>query len=230
MSDYLEIANDPVLWLICIPAIALVALQAFLFSKRAIHASSTTSLSKSDCFRAFKVGAISAIGPSLSVFVVMLGMMAVIGGPVTWLRLSFIGAAPTELTASTIGAKAMGVEFGSPEYGITAFSASVWTMTLNACGWLLFCGLFTHKLDQLQDRVAKGNAELMTQIAGAAVLGTASYLVMSNAKKGMSSLVAAVVSAIIMVLLTKFSHKFPGLKEYNLGIAMVAGMFAAVII
>ncbi len=42
------------------------------------------------------------------------------------------GAAPTELTASTIGAKAMGIEFGSPEYDVTAFASSVWTMTLMA--------------------------------------------------------------------------------------------------
>ena len=230
MNDYLKIANDPILWLICIPAISLVALQAFLFSKRAIGATTTTTLSKSDCLRAFKVGAVSAIGPSLSVFVVMLGMMAVIGGPVTWLRLSFIGAAPTELTAATIGAKAMGVEFGSPEYGITAFAASVWTMTLNGCGWLLFCGLFTHKLDKLQDRVAKGNAELMTQISGAAVLGTASYLVISNSKSGIDSFAAALVSAVVMVLLNKYSSKFPKLKEYNLGISMVAGMIVAVLI
>src|SRR5690554_150426 len=107
MKDYLEIANDPMLWVMAIPAVAMVGVQAYLFSKRAFNASKTTSLSKEQCRKAFKVGAVSAIGPSLSVFVVMIAMMAVIGGPVTWLRLSFIGAAPTELTASTIGAKAM---------------------------------------------------------------------------------------------------------------------------
>ena len=230
MNDYLKIANDPFLWIICIPAIALVGLQAYLFSKRAIGATRATSLSKADCLKAFKVGAVSAIGPSLSVFVVMIGMMAVIGGPITWLRLSFIGAAPTELTASTIGAKAMGIEFGSAEYGMTAFAASVWTMTLNGCGWLLFCGLFTHKLDRIQDKVAKGNAQLMTQISGAAVLGTASYLVVSNSKAGLDSFAAALVSAVVMVLLNKYSYKFPKLKEYNLGISMVTGMFIAVLI
>lgn len=226
----MDIANDPMLWVMALPAIAMVGFQAFLFSKRAINASATTNVTKKDCMRAFKVGAVSAIGPSLSVFVVMLGMMAVIGGPITWLRLSFIGAAPTELTASTIGAKAMGVEFGSPEYDVTAFAASVWTMTLNGCGWLLFCGLFTHKLDKLQDKVAGGNTALMEQICGAAVLGTASYLVMSNSQAGFDRFVAALVAATSMVLLGKLSHKYPKLKEYNLGISMVAGMIVAVLI
>ncbi len=230
MKDYLEIANDPMLWVMAIPAVAMVGVQAYLFSKRAFNASKTTSLSKEQCRKAFKVGAVSAIGPSLSVFVVMIAMMAVIGGPVTWLRLSFIGAAPTELTASTIGAKAMGIEFGSPEYDVTAFASSVWTMTLNGCGWLIFCGLFTHKLDRLQDKVAGGDTALMGQICGAAILGTASYLVMSNSKAGFDRFVAALVAAIAMVILDKVSNKLPKLKEYNLGISMIIGMFIAVLI
>ncbi|MCF6465740.1 DUF5058 family protein [Clostridium sp. Cult2] len=230
MKDYLEIANDPMLWVMAIPAVAMVGIQAYLFSKRAFNASRTTSLTKEQCRKAFKVGAVSAIGPSLSVFVVMIAMMAVIGGPVTWLRLSFIGAAPTELTASTIGAKAMGVEFGSPEYDVTAFASSVWTMTLNGCGWLIFCGLFTHKLDRLQDKVAGGDTVLMGQICGAAILGTASYLVMSNSKAGFDRFVAALVAAIAMIILDKVSDKLPKLKEYNLGISMIVGMFIAVLI
>ena len=57
---------------------------------------------------AFRTGLITAIGPSIAVFIVMVGMMSVVGGPVTWLRLAVIGAAPTELTAATIGAEAVG--------------------------------------------------------------------------------------------------------------------------
>ncbi len=230
MNDYLKIANDPMLWLMALPAVLMVGVQAFVFSKKAFKASEVVNLSREQCFKAFKVGAISAIGPAVAVFVVMLGMMAVIGGPITWLRLSFIGAAPTELTASTIGAQAMGVEFGSPEYDVTAFAASVWTMTLNGCGWLVFCGLFTHKLDSLKDKVAGGDTNLMGEICGAAVLGTASYLVTSNSLAGNDKFVAAVTAGIAMAVLVKLSDKAPKLKEYNLGIAMLVGMFIAVLI
>lgn len=237
-QDYLKVANDPLLWLVVIPAVIMVGIQAFLFSKRAFKASEVTRLSKKDCKTAFRVGAVSAIGPSLSVFVVMVAMMAVIGGPITWLRLSFIGAAPTELTAATIGAKAMGVEFGSAEYGITEFASSVWTMTLNGCGWLIFCGLFTHKLDNLQDKVAGGDPGLMAEICGAAVLGTASYLVISNSVKNINGVnkfavdmfSAAVASAIVMAILHRFSDRMPKLKEYNLGISMIVGMIVGVLV
>ncbi|MDD2496418.1 MAG: DUF5058 family protein [Tissierellia bacterium] len=230
MKEYLDIANDPILWMTALPVISVVGIQAYIFSKYAFQATKATSLTKEQCFKAIKTGAVSSIGPALSVFVVMLGMMAVIGAPITWMRLSMIGAAPTELTASTIGAKAMEIEFGSAQYDATAFASSVWTMALNGCGWLLFCGLFTHKMSNLQDKIAGGNADMMGKICGAAVLGTSSYLVISNSKSGMDKFIAALVAAVVMIFLTKLSNKMPKLKEYNLGISMVAGMFVAVLV
>ncbi|WZL73236.1 DUF5058 family protein [Clostridiaceae bacterium 35-E11] len=229
MSDYLKIANDPMLWFMALPAVAMVGIQAIIFSKKAFEAAKVVKLTKEECYHAFRAGAISAIGPAIAVFIVMLGMMAVVGGPVTWLRLSFIGAAPTELTASTMGAKAMGVEFGSPEYDVTAFAASVWTMCLNGIGWLVFCGLFTHKLDSVRNKMAGGDTNLMGEIGGAAVLGTMAYLTTGNLLAGSGKLISAVVAGLAMIVFVKLSEKVPALKEYNLGLAMVVGMFAAVL-
>lgn len=232
MKDYLEVANDPWMWVMAMPVIILAGAQGVVFAKKAIQTSETNvvNLTREQCLTAFRVGAVSAIGPAVSVFIVMLGLMAVIGGPLAWMRLSIIGAAPTELTAATIGAKAMGVEFGSPEYGIEAFASSVWTMSLNGCGWLLFCGLFTHRLGALQDKVAKGDTRLMGDISGAAVLGTAGYLLTGHLLAGGSRLWAGVAAAVSMAILDKVSDNMPKLKEYNLGIAMVIGMAIAVII
>lgn len=225
--DYKIIANNPVMWLMCVPAVLVVAAQAWIFSKRAFKAAPSVNLTKKDCSLAFNVGAISAIGPSLAIFVVMIGMMTVIGAPVTWLRLSFIGAATTELTATTVGAKAMGVEMNTAEYGLIAFAASVWTMTLNGCGWLVFCGLFTNKMDKLMKRFTGGNIVVMSEICGAAVLGTASYLATDQGLRSRPHLFAVFTAALVMAFLNHFAPKW--LREYNLGIAMIAGMTAAVV-
>lgn len=232
LKDYLQIANDPWMWIMAIPIVVLTGVQGIIFAKKAFHTTSVkaVNLTREQCFKAFKVGAISAIGPAVSVFIVMLGMMAVIGGPMSWLRLSIIGAAPTELTAATMGAKAMGIEFGSPEYDLNTFASSVWTMCLNGCGWLLFCGLFTHKLGSLQDKVAGGDTKLMGEICAAAVLGTSGYLLTGHLLAGGSRFWAGVTAAVAMILLEKISANMPKLKEYNLGIAMVIGMAVAVII
>jgi len=229
MKEYLKVANDPVLWAMAMPLVILVAIQAGIFSKKAFAAGNSVELTKKEAKDAFRIGAISAIGPALAVFVVMLGMMAVVGAPMTWLRLSIIGAAPTELAASTMGAQAMGVEFGSEGYGILEFANSVWAMSLNGIGWLLFVGLFTHKLEGIRDKVSGGDSKLTGEIGGAAMLGAMAFLVGGHLIAGSGRLVAALASGIAMVILSKLAVKVPKLLEYNLGISMVVGMVAAMI-
>lgn len=232
MKNYLDVANDPWMWLMCAPIVSMTIFQAFIFTKKAFNTSKVgaVNLTRKQCIQAFRTGMISAVGPAVAVFIVMLGLMAVIGGPMSWFRLSVIGAAPTELTAATIGGQAMGVEFGSPEYGLTAFSSSLWTMTLNGIGWLLFCGLFTHRLGIIKDKVAGGDVNLLGEIAGAAVLGTAGYLLTGHLLAGGARMIAGITAAVVMALLTYLSDRVPKLKEYNLGIAMVIGMTVAVLI
>ncbi|MCF6464761.1 DUF5058 family protein [Clostridium sp. Cult2] len=229
MKEYLKVANDPILWLICLPVVAMVGVQAIIFSKRAFVAAKSAELTKQECKDAFRIGAVAAIGPAVAVFVVMLGMMAVVGGPMTWLRLSVIGSAPTELAASTMGAKAMGVEFGGEGYGVLEYANSVWAMTLNGIGWLVFAGLFTHKLEGMRNKFAKGDSKLIGEISGAAMLGAMAYLLGGHLIAGGGRLVSALAAGIAMILLGMLSQKFPKLVEYNLGIAMVVGMVAGVI-
>ena len=231
-SGYMSIANSQMFWMMCAPTVLIVGVQAWLFSVRAFKAAPLVilpdgkPLSQTQCWDAFRAGAISAIGPAVAVFIVMISLMATIGTPMAWLRLSIIGAAPTELNAVTMGAKAMGTELGAADYNLTAFASSVWCMSLNGCGWLIPCGLFTHKLDGVMRMVTGGSMAMMKEVCGAAVLGTAGYLATSQSIKSSPHFVAVIVAAVSMTLLNKFSPKW--MKEYDLGIAMVIAMFAAV--
>lgn len=80
---------------------------------------------------------ISAIGPAIASVLVVLSMLAVIGSPVSWIRLSMIGSAATELSAASIGAEACGVTLGGAGYGLSEMSTAWFTMAINGCGWLL---------------------------------------------------------------------------------------------
>lgn len=79
--------------------------SALLFMRQAKKAAVEVNLEQGLANKAFKIGLISAIGPACGVFIVMVGLMASIGGPMAWLRLSIIGAAATELSAATMGAR-----------------------------------------------------------------------------------------------------------------------------
>ena len=141
--DYLQIANSWPVWLCAGACVAIIVVQAVAFAKLCYKNAPLVGLSKADCSKSFKCGMVTAIGPSLSCFIGAISMITVVGGPLAWMRLSMIGAAPVELTAATTGAAAYGVELGGAGYDIYAMANSWLTMALNGCGWLLVVVLLT---------------------------------------------------------------------------------------
>lgn len=141
--DYLQIANSWPVWLCAGACVAIIVVQAVAFAKLCYKNAPLVGLSKADCSKSFKCGMVTAIGPSLSCFIGAISMITVVGGPLAWMRLSMIGAAPTELTAATTGAAAYGVELGGAGYDIYAMANSWLTMpSMAAAGcWSLCCSL-----------------------------------------------------------------------------------------
>ena len=141
MNNFMEAANSLPMWLSVVPVVLAVLAEAAIFSKKAKDAGHLVGLSEQDASRAFKAGMTSAIGPSLGVFIVMLGLMASIGAPISWMRLSIIGAAPTELAAANMAAKAQGTTLGAPNYNLINYATATWVMALNGSAWLFTSGL-----------------------------------------------------------------------------------------
>ncbi len=237
----LKAANAGMVWGIAIVIVLIVLVQSLLYTKLSFETAAKIGFPREKCVLGFRSGAVTAIGPSIAVFIVMVGMMSVVGGPITWLRLSIIGAAPTELTAATVGAQALGVEFGSDKYDLMALASSWWTMAVNGTGWLLITALFTHKLEDLREKVGGGDAKWLAIISGAAMLGCFGFLNSRTIIQGIKGLAAGKIGGggplyatlgglISMMILVRISRKFPALREYNLGIAMLIGMAAAVVL
>lgn len=234
MKEYLNVANSPLLWASAIPITVLVVIQAIIFIKRAYTSAHLVDLTKEEANKAFKVGALSAIGPAMGVFVVMLGLMAVIGGPLAWMRLSIIGAAPTELAAANMAAKAMGKELTSANYGLMEFANATWVMGLNGAAWLLFTALFSHKIEGVTHKISGGDPKKVKILMIAAMCGAFGFMFGNELRKALNPktapfAIAGIGAAVAMYLMEKLSKKFPKLGEYNLGIAMIIGMFCAVI-
>lgn len=234
MTDYLQTANSIWMWIAAVPITVVVVIQAIIFYKRAMDSAKLVDLSMDDAKRAFKVGAVSAIGPAMGVFVVMLGLMSAIGGPLAWMRLSIIGAAPTELAAAEMAAKGMGTTMGGADYGLIEFSNAAWVMALNGGAWLLFTGLFTDKLDGLTKKVSGGDSKKIGILMIAAASGAFAYFFGNELFKirdpeNKTFAVAALAGAVSMMVLERMAKKYPKLAEYNLGVSMIIGMASSVI-
>ncbi|WP_331683492.1 DUF5058 family protein [Peptacetobacter sp.] len=225
MEKILKIANSPTVWVLCSIVVSISLIQAALFMRMAKKTAKEIELPSEVTSKAFRIGLISAIGPAMGVFIVMVGLMPSIGGPMAWSRLSIIGAAATELTAANLGAQAAGVELGGEGFTLTVMAVCWFVMALNGCGWLVVSGVFTPGLEKLRDKMSGGDAAWLAVLSGACSLGVFAYLNVNEIVKGVGNAIASVAGAISMVLLIKFVvPKFPKLMEYSLGIAMVIGI------
>lgn len=198
-----QVSNSPILWLLCGITVFISALQAALYIRQCGRMTKKAGIDPGIPKEAFRVGFISAIGPALGVFIVMVGLMASIGGPMAWLRLSIIGAAATELSAANIGADACGVTLGSEQYTLVCLAVSWFTMALNGAGWLLFTGVATPSLETLRNKVSGGDMKWLVVLSGACSLGIFGYLNAGEVLKGVGNTIAVLAGAISMMILVK---------------------------
>ena len=229
-QEYLQIANSSMIWMLCAITVAIAFLQAILYMFMARRTRIRAGIPAEISSKSLRVGLITAIGPALGVFIVMVGLMTAIGGPMAWTRLSIIGAAPTELTAATYGAQASGVELGGPGYDLKAMSVSWFAMALNGAGWLVLVGLFTPVIEKVREKASGGDSRWLVVLSGACSLGIFGYLVHGELRKSYGHASAAIAGALCMVFLVKVVvPRCPKLMEYSLGIAMLFGMACALI-
>ena len=233
--DYLTISNLPIFWLLAGVTVIVSAVQAILYVRQANKATKACNLDPQLPRKAFKIGMISAIGPACGVFIVMVGLMSAIGGPMAWLRLSIIGAAATELSAATMGATAAGVTLGGEGYTLTVLAISWFAMALNGAGWLVFTGVATPGLEKLRDKLSGGDMGWLAAMSAACSIGIFGYLnanqmVAAGPSLAVGPTVAVLTGALSMMAIGRFIvPKHPKLAEYSLGIAMIVGIACAIV-
>lgn len=224
---YLEVANSWGLWLCVIPVVLVELAQAAIFIRDAITAGDLVGLTREDCKVAMRAGAICTIGPGLSMFTVMVAFMSLLGGPFAWLRLSIIGTITTEMLGATAGATAMGVDLAGAEYGIEAFTCSVWVITLNTWGFFIVNLLFAHKMESVKVAMEKHDIRMFNTIGGCLMIGCIAMFLAGQCVGGMAKIVAAVAGFVSMLLLRLVSKKYPKFAEFTLGIALIIGILVA---
>jgi hypothetical protein len=226
MEEVLRFANSTPIWIIASIVVSIVIFQALIFIRIASKTAPSIGMTSEETTRAIRTGFISSLGPSFGIAIVIISLIAVLGGPFTLMRIGIIGSAATELTAAGIGANAYGVELNSPDFGLQAFTTVVWTMCLGGTGWLLFAALFTKSLDRVQTKVVSKNAKMMAVVSTAAMLGAFAYLASQQMVKGYSEALTVVVAGLSMMAIIWFANKkeIRWLSEWALGISLVIGL------
>lgn len=169
----------------------------------------------------------------MAIFFVAVSLVAMVGSPVTLMRVGVIGSAVFEFVAADQGARAVGAELGGDSYTLQAFTASVWVMTLGGMGWLVSTFLLTRTLDRTRDRISVSNPALIRAVGSATpiaiffLLGANSAVSkswLSNITIAADNLAAVVTSAACMVALHVAGRHRAWLREWAVGLGLIAGI------
>ena len=230
LEETLKVANEFGLWICAFAMVALVVVQSTLYTRLASKTAKEINFPQKNVRRAFRTGIITGFGPALGSFIVMIAMMAVVGAPITWMRLSIIGSASTELTASTIGAEAAGFELGAANFSLEGLAVIFFTMAVNGCGWLLVAALLTGRMDAVRHKIAGGDAKWLPILTTAATVGVYANMSAQKAVAGIGPLVACAGGAVTMLIMIQVAKKVKCLKEYKMGISLIMGTVLAAIV
>ena len=236
--DLQAIANAPIFWGCACISVSIVVLLAVRYVMLALRFAPSVGLDRATCGQAFRSGLLAAFGPSVAQFVVVLAMISAIGGPISWIRLSMIGSAATELVAARTGAAACGVELGGAGYGLNQMAVAWFTMCVNGCGWLLMVFLATHQLDKVGDKIAGSDVKWRGIVTATCSIGLYCHMVapfllkyqvadkVTKAMKTNPQLVACAAGAAAMAVFIQLGKKFAWIKNYALGFAIIVGIVA----
>lgn len=231
--DWMDIANSFPMWIAAAVAVGLAIFQAILFARESYSTGLEMGLSSQQMKGAMRSSLITSIGPSIVILTGLLALLVSVGGPMAWMRLSYIGSIMFELMAVGFGAEATGVRVGVDPMTEMAFANAVWTMILGSIGWILFSALFTDKMAVVQDKVVKGSSALLAVISTAAILGAFAALVSPHILAMNRNTVAALSGGAIMLVLSIIMKKKPEikwLKEWALAFALFGGMIVAALV
>lgn len=236
--DYLKTANSLLMWIFCIPAVALVVFQAWVFAKKAWQTGPQIGVSKEQMRLAVKSSAAASIGPSIVIVIGAVSLLASVGGPLAWMRLAYIGSVMYELPAANIAASAAGSTLGTNDMTMQAFANAAWVMCICCLGWILVSALFTDKMGTLRDKVAGDNEAAMAVIAVGGGLGAFAYQCFNRifpsvnkidfASPQLWALIAGFITMVALGLYGKKS-KAKWVAQFGMTISMVVGMLVGTI-
>lgn len=231
---YTDIANSPWMFIWVAITIALALAQCIIYMRRAWSRALALGLEKQQIRKGLVTGITVSVIPTLPVLIVLLSLMPLLGTPLPWLRLSVIGSAMYETAAATVGIKSVGEEMMLGGYSAYAWIAAAWTMTFGASMCVVWSSVAIKPITMIYGQIEKFDIGMVLAVGAGCMAGIMAYASTINGfsainTKGIIFLASFACSALLM-LLNKKLPQWRWLKDFNMAISMLAGMFLACII
>ena len=251
--NYLSQVNANSLYLMVGGIIGFVLLMCLFFLIRSYKAGVAIGMDKKILQKTIRNSAIFTILPSVGILVGVIALSGALGAPLSWMRLSVVGALQYELNVADIAAKAIGLSgLNVSEMSVGAFATVSLVMTVGILGGGLCCIFFLGKYlgklggkKKTADQPAAdapaaapkkgsniGNIAMVAMFIGLCTAYISSYIgAFANDATNFLPLLTAAVAALVMFIFTALSKnpRFKWVENFDVALSMLIAMAAAVI-
>lgn len=234
--DFLEIANHPLMWIVAGINVFIALFQSGIFVKKSVTTGKKMGITTEQMKSAFRSSVYASLGPAFVISIGFVSLMAAVGAPMAWMRLSLIGSMSHELMGVSFAADAMNTRVGDPGFNATVFAVATWVLALGAVCWPLFTGLFTHKIAKFRGILSGGNDAVLAVTSTAASLGAFAFLVAASLVTDKITQfdaysISCILGGIFMFLIKVFNkdRNISWLREWSLAISMFASMIVTAV-
>lgn len=231
MSNVMNVANSPILFLICLVPIAISLVQAALFLRKGLAQAKAIGISAAAQKKIISNSAIFSILPTLPILITLITLMPLLGKFIPWLRLSIIGNAVYETMAADMAIKSYGLTgLGDSNVTLPIFGTVVWAMSLGIMLSPILTTFFLKSYDKRIKKAQSASGFLPLAIAslfiGMLTLMAIPRLVNFTDPVGICTTLSAAVFVILLEFIAK-KKKIKAISDFSFPAALVFGMITA---
>lgn len=228
-SNYLNLANHPVLYGLSGICLVLCLVQCWGFIRIAMKELKELGVEKAEIRQAVKASVSVSILPSIPILISAFVMIPMLGVPLPWVRLSTVGAATFEMMSANGAAQSYGLTgVTDPGFNTMIFTGAYWLMFIAATAGLLTSLAMTLPISATYDTFRRKDTKLMTTISYTAIAVLLLDLTWRADIKGLRPTLAtlgAFAFSFALSKVVKANPKLKILKEFNMAGSMLFGMF-----
>ena len=253
----LQQLNSGWMYLICGSIIAFIAIVCVVFMVRAWKTGKALGMDTKKMKMAITSSATFSILPSVGILLGVIALSGSLGIPWPWLRLSVIGALHYETQVASAAAEQMGIQLGSNQMTLEAFSSIALLMSICIMWGMVMTTIFNKRyinklngkaktqpnetqLNQTQSKSGGfGEVAMVAMFIGMVSSYIGSYIGGFVSEGGLfkfkgdwTPLVVVAVSCIVMSIFTYLveKKKLLWLENFSIAASMLMGMAAAIIV
>lgn len=241
MNDYLSQVNSLPFYLIVGGVLMFILVMCFVFLIKSYRAGVALGMDKKVLRRAIMSSATFSVLPGVSILLGVIALSGSLGVPLSWLRLSVVGALQYELNVAEIAATSIGLSgLKVSEMSVAAFVTIALVMTAGILSGIICCifGLKRY-LGKVQKNTSGGSGKpgfgayaTIAMFIGLCSAYIGSYVGTLTAYKNYLPLLVAGVSGLTMAVFEYLIQKknMDWLENFSVAVSMITGMAAAVLV